>query len=1065
MRIAIVHLSDIHLKTSNDSVFEKVDKIVDAVSSQFEVAGLVIAVSGDIANFGLAKEFTVASDFFHDLSSKLKVSMPDLEHISFVCAPGNHDCNFVTLPKEIEKREAVLPAVISSINKIESNSGLIEQCLSVHQDFFKFLSQMTISDVMPFDSQLFYKSEVRIGDKTLKFNCFNTSLLSKIDEQQGQLYFPPKTILEKEADTGADLVVSLFHHPYNWLESNNSHTFTNYVESTSDLVLTGHEHIRNVFTKEKTTGENLRYFAGDVLQEHGSTKSGFNLVLIDFSTNKQQVLHYKWTIDHYKSQQVTGWQPFMRNKALLSRKFNNNVEFESRLLDTGAIFTHPFKKGKLLLNEIFVYPEIREISTKRTKNSKNKFVQGDNLVEHLLTQEHIVIYGEEYSGKTALAKVLYREFQQRELVPVLIRGDDDLSNPNDDGFRNLVGQAFSHQYNSALSEAYFQLSKRSRVLLIDDFHKLDYLGGFQFQFLEWAKNVFDTIIVFASDVYQLHSIVQHDRDENALLSFSQHKIKEFGRKLRGELIKKWLELGRERKIQRSELSHEERQLEGVLNAIISGNVVPSYPFWILSILQTWNADQSKNGNYGAFGYIYNELITRQLRELGYDPTRIDTIYTILGRIAYHAFDNDLDSLTNYELQEINDQYHKDYRIREDMNELLRKLIEARIFRERDSVYRFTQPYIFYFFAARHIQETLAAKNNEAELTATVLDMIEHISYEPHSYVLLILVYLTKNRNFIERIIENSAQIYSELAPCDLNGDVDFLNRLNVVSGDVALPASAPEENRINYRRQIDEYAEEEEDTDISKEFIEGLKGNKFVKYSSDLSDITKITIGLRNLELMGQILRNFPGSLFGDTKLKLASASYSLGLRILQALISGARENFEGFRAHYKKIIKEERAYISDSEAAADADGLLIWLTSGASFGIIKRISAAVGHEKLQEIYAEVRRNFNSTQSVDLIDLSIKLDHFKGIPFSEIAKLEKETRKSNRFGFGILRDLIAHFLYLFPVDASDRQRLASKFEIKTNDVLLLANDSKRSIKKSSKRFVKRKRGKRKSPNK
>jgi hypothetical protein len=208
---------------------------------------------------------------------------------------------------------------------------------------------------------------------------------------------------------------------------------------------------------------------------------------------------------------------------------------------------------------------------------------------------------------------------------------------------------------------------------------------------------------------------------------------------------------------------------------------------------------------------------------------------------------------------------------------------------------------------------------------------------------------------------------------------------------------------------------------------------------------------------MGQILRNFPGSLFGDLKIKLAEESYTLGLRILQGLLNIAEVNLEEFRSHYKKVIKERRGSISEGEAASTADGLIILLTSGASFGIIKRISAAIGHDQLQDIYADVRRNLGPLTSVELIDLSIKLDHFRGIPNTEINKLEKKTSE-NKFGYRILRDLIAHFLYLFAIDESDRQKLVSKFDITTPQTKLLLNDSKRTNKKISKKKGKRKVG-------
>ena len=1057
MKILITHLSDIHIKSDSDLIYSRIDHIAAAVSSNSNISACIIAVSGDIANWGLESEYEIALSFFNALSSKIIDRVQDIKEVFLVFAPGNHDCDFTSNKKEVEKRDAILPAINSSINTLEAESGLVEQCLSIQSNFFKFVSKITDSDPIATEKQLFYKYDFSINGKKIRFNCYNTAWLSQKDEQQGQLLFPTQIAKQEYGiePENSDLVVSLFHHPYNWLESNNSHTFIKFIERTSDLVLTGHEHIRDVFNKEKITGENTRYFSGDVLQERGSKVSGFNVVLIDLETKKQNIIHYKWNENLYKKKHETNWIPFLRNRSLLSQTFINNDEFESRLLDTGAIFVHPFKKERLRLNDLFVYPEIRELTVRPSKGAKEREVNNENLAEHLLERRYSIIYGEEYSGKTAIAKILYKEFQNKEFVPIIVRAGHDFSNCDDELLQGYITSVFIEQYSAELVDKFYQIPIEKRILIIDDFHKFHFLGDYQIRLLHTAKKIFHTIIIFASDVYQLQSIVQHDEEkEDILLTFSQNKIKEFGRTLRGELINKWLKLGREKQINQREISHEERQLENVLNAIISGNVIPSYPFWILSILQTWNTDQSKNGNYGAFGYVYNELITRQLRELGYDSTKIDTVYTILGKVAYYLFDNEQDTLTLFELNKINDDYHADYRIREDINEILKNLTKARILRENDEFYQFTQPYIFYFFVARHIQENLAAGKNKDELTSKVLHMIEYIGYEPYSYILLILVYLTKNRIFIEKIIENSQQIYREMLPCDLDKDVEFLNKINVKPQTLQLPEGNADENRKEYRKQIDELEEVESEFDES---IVPYTSPKLIRYSPDLNDLTKITIGLRNLDLMGQILRNFPGSLFGDIKLKLTEETYSLGLRILQALLKGAEENFEDFRAHYKKVIKESRSYMTDSEAALSADGLILWLTTGAGFGMIKRISAAVGHEKLQEIYAEVKRNLKSTTAVELIDLTIRLDHFRGVPHTDINKLEKKTIKDNRFSYRILRDLIGHFLFLFPVDVQDKQKLVNKFDIQTSQTNLLLNDFKRTTKKTSGKRRKKKR--------
>ena len=122
------------------------------------------------------------------------------------------------------------------------------------------------------------------------------------------------------------------------------------------------------------------------------------------------------------------------------------------------------------------------------------------------------------------------------------------------------------------------------------------------------------------------------------------------------------------------------------------------------------------------------------------------------------------------------------------------------------------------------------------------------------------------------------------------------------------------------------------------------------------------------------------------------------------------------------------------------ADAFLIDLTQSIAYGILKAVSHAVGHEKLVEIYAQALKEDESS-GTKLIDLSIRLDNFKSAPESEIGQLQKHF-KHNTFALAVLRDLVANYLYLMPVEESTRQRLTDAFEIKTTPKMLIGRDKK-----------------------
>jgi hypothetical protein len=89
-------------------------------------------------------------------------------------------------------------------------------------------------------------------------------------------------------------------------------------------------------------------------------------------------------------------------------------------------------------------------------------------------------------------------------------------------------------------------------------------------------------------------------------------------------------------------------------------------------------------------------------------------------------------------------------------------------------------------------------------------------------------------------------------------------------------------------------------------------------------------------------------------------------------------------REYYHTVIKARRAFISAAEAELQAANFVYCLVSAAGYGIIKRISQAVGSEELHLTFKRVREWLDPKPSVRMIDVAIKLDHFRGAPIAEI---------------------------------------------------------------------------------
>jgi len=81
----------------------------------------------------------------------------------------------------------------------------------------------------------------------------------------------------------------------------------------------------------------------------------------------------------------------------------------------------------------------------------------------------------------------------------------------------------------------------------------------------------------------------------------------------------------------------------------------------------------------------------------------------------------------------------------------------------------------------------------------------------------------------------------------------------------------------------------------------------------------------------------------------------------------------------------------------------------------------------------------NSTQ---LIDLSIKLDHFSGFPATYIRDLHKQFA-NNSFAQTLLADLVMSHMLTFDVSRKTMQSMSALFKIKSNIPQLVDPSRKR----------------------
>ncbi len=955
-------------------------------------------------------------------------------NVEFVVVPGNHDCDF---ENESDIRQFLLrdiPALYDS--EIHPNSDRVQALVAVQKHFFVFEARLTQSKELSSAERLSWGRLFKFDNYSVLCNCFNTAWLSRKHELQAKLFFPPEamTVGAPQASVSA----TIFHHPYNWLDAGNYRTLRDVVEQSSDLVFTGHEHVSGSAAVDRFSGEHLHYVDGAALQgDGGELDSAFNLLVFDFESGEQNFEQFRWNGNYYTSKTRNNWSSLIRNPARQRHLFRVNKHCLDWLTETGIAFTHK-RKREIRLPDVYVYPHLRRWSVEffLKGDRKAKSLASKDVVQHFRDTECIFVTGADDCGKTSLLKSIYSELRF-DFVPLWLEGRDFAGKFSEERFETLIAKAVADQYDASSVERFTQLDRADLLLFIDDFQFCNLNRANQGKLIETARNRFGHIYITASDTYGVREL----RPDDPFLNFENCEIKEFGHQLRGQLIHKWLAIGRETADEMEALDNEVKIAERIVTTLLGKNVVPPLPINILTLLQTIESQQSHNVTDGSYGALYEVLIKASLATAGGGLVETEMQATYLSVLAYAMFEREQSVLRETDLRRLNDEFGKKFDYRPEFPAILNQLAAGNALDRRDGGYAFKYRHYYYYFVAKYFDRVLRRQDapEAAKLRAQLRDMADRVHSEELANILLFYLYLTQDWELVNYLLGNAAKIYADRPPADLKDDVAFINRIYTEPSKILIEDSDVKKHQDEHRQRIDEAEESENVNQISLDAK--------VKYDDNLADIHKVNIAFKTLQVLGQVLRSSVTSLEADQRLKVASACYMLGLRTLRAFLSMAESNAQELRLYFAALIRERAALIdknmTEAELLRRTDEGLIWLTHNIAYGTIKKISYSAGHQHLRETYDRIAEQHPGNIAVGLVDLAMKLEHTNEVPTFEITRLRDQVL-GNLFSYSVLRQLVADYLYLYRVNIRTLQKLGQMFEIEgaTSAAYLLPDEKK-----------------------
>lgn len=1014
MRIAIYQICDIHIKISSRLIpADRVAATFQAIPDHIEAIFLVF--SGDIAFSGISSEYKIAEGYIRDLI--LELNKLTKASIFTLFVPGNHDCDFT---KDQSLRDLVLNQVIQ--NPIEPPKlGLLPPCLETQRDFFNFSSKFGSPISENSLERLIGVKEIKLKEKKISFIQVNSAWLSKLKEEQGTLIFPTWFFPEK---VEGDFVIGCMHHPYPWFKSSSGRDARRVFDSQVDLVLTGHEHETEGYSKRTSKGDEISYLEGAVFGDpHSKNSCSFNIIEVDLETFAYTIHNCDWASTFFKVSTYALNETealFYRRK----RKRSNFIlksEFYEELNHPGIPLFHP--KKTVEFNDIFIVPNLRTLALKGNQQAvKNEFIASDNVINRILLEKRVLISGSDFAGRTSLAKFLFSQLESKHKIPVLVTGTA-LKNSDPKHFKNVIEKCITAQYDDPDLAEYWQKPMDDKILILDDFQDANLNNQGKAVFGEWVIGKFGFVFLFSKNRAQIEEAILDTSNKYTWGQYKHFNIAPFSSHQKDLLIEKWHQIGDSLSTSTQDLAHSKEVSSRLVNTILGRNLLPSRPVFVLLILQEHESSKKAPSDSGTLGYYYEVLVRTAMEESNGPGQDFDTKVAFLEELSWHYFELNKIEISHEAFERFLEGHWQKFRLIGSSGKILQDLIEKRLICKSAVGYFFFQRYIYYYFLARYMRSHWSEERVRISFSSVALNVHE----EKNAKIVIFLTYLSRDKTVIDIVVENAKKLFQEFEPFKIESDFNFLERFALPEPTICLPDNDPLENRKRILKSL-ELAESSKDDfqqgpEEEPDFIRGPESEDV-----DIKNLLLIAKANRSVQILGQILRNFAGFLDGDVKCQLAKEAFSLGLRSLKVFFSIVEKHFSGIVDYFSEVFGKNLKDMPRSKKEEFAQHLIYFVSEIKCLDTIKNISSAVASESLVPTYEDVERSYNLL-SAEFIQTVIRLDHFKSFPEDKVMELSKKVQKS-QMGKTLLQMLVTQHFYLFPRDHTIRQRVCDKLKIR-----------------------------------
>lgn len=714
-------------------------------------------------------------------------------------------------------------------------------------------------------------------------------------------------------------------------------------------------------------------------------------------------------------------------KEIKIKQLKITKQFSTFLQNTELLAKAHSQKEKVFLEDIFIYPELAKYDDLREYEKKDS---SEKLIEDFCNYSKILIAGEDQSGKTTLCKKIFIELRKKNFVPVYI---SDKTNQYRGKIENKISKAYKKQYETVPIE---EIDKHRIVPIIDDFH--------------FAKNkekcvhdlsLYKYQIIVVDDIFSLNF-----KDENLIKSFTHFKIKEFTPSLRNKLIKKWIHLTDKK----NDVSHNENEIyqsidnktelvNTTLGKIIGNGIMPAYPFFILSVISTYETfAKPLEQEITSQGYCYQALIYMYLRKQGVKNDEIDIYINFLTEFAFYFYTAKKNELSIGEFNSFMELYLNKYHLPIKQEILLKNLQKTQIVAlDGFNNYIFCYPYLYYFFVAKYLAEHIVDNKK-------IIDsIISNLHKDENAYIAIFISHHSKNVYILDEIILNAYSLFDKYKPATLSKEeLSFFDEQAdiIVKAVLPLPNATPEKERDKRLKKQDK----------DKKLNDAREKNSYINDEKENDLAIELRRSIKTVEVMGRIIKNRAGSLEKSRLEPIFEEAMKVHLRILTSffeLIKNEKEqqgivNFilnrlnkfiEDKAEERKKEGRKERK--PSKEELEKISKTIFWsMNFFVVYGLIDKIINSLGSNKLTKIIETICDNENTPVSF-LVKHGILMWYNKNLQIDNIAeRIDKDG--FSKTAKKVMKFMVVNYCSMHSLGFKEKQKIEHKLGIPSKVLLI-----------------------------